>query len=581
MNTPQKVDGYSSFSGGMDSSRGPSIIDKNQYVYAVNCTLTKSDDGIAVRKGFRNISVKFQTSTEEEIFSNGNFQASNNYINEKGEFVLLYVIDGYFFEIKGRGFQRNGRILNYQDQNDPNQKHNYITIIPGGAIINDGYSAPFYTSSFENRRTRPKKREIAAGLMGCYVQNRLWFVRPGRKEIWASTIKQPLSMDEAIIDNIYGIACPEDDQKIVAIGKQGTSRISAVSGNLCFATLKDFYSADVRGARTSWGISGGSRTGFVNNTIPDIGAVSHTSFEAFNSNIFFRSHRFGLISLNQSLAEYNSKDNISQQTIEASLFFDNDTKHFLDSCHTKKYGKSLYTTIAPEHRNGFVFWNGILVKTPDPYYGKNAQDNKYTDITEGVFTGIRPWDIQVISSLEEQMCILSHDHDSINRLYVYDESLNYDICQNKQIDIEAKILTRSQDFSQPFLTKKLDAQIYSLTRLNQKTNIIWFNRFNEMDDFKQVSDLTFSPIELPGINCNRKPEGRDNVSIGHLKDSFFNVQDLIVIKGSVTLKRSVKTAIIESLSKSIFKESSPYTRKIENRCIPESVFSYQLCQTQS
>lgn len=578
MNTQQlKVDGYSSFSGGMDSSRGPSIIDKNQYVYAVNCIIPKSDDGIAVRKGFRNISVKFQTSTEEEIFSNGNFQASGNYINPKGEPILLYVIDGYFFEIKGSGFQRNGRILNYGSQHDPKQLHNYIITIPGGAIINDGYSAPFYTNSFENRRTRPKQREIPSGLMGCYIQNRLWFVRPNGRDIWASTIKQPLSLDEAIINNIYGITCPEDG-KITAIGKQGTSRRDAVSGNLCFATVSDFYSADVRGPRNSWGITGGSGTGFVNNTIPDIGAVSHTSFEAFNSNIFFRNPRFGLVSLNQSLAEFNSKDSVSEQTIEASLFFDKDTKHFLNSCYTRKYKKSLYTTIAPQFKDGFVIWNGIIVKTPDPYYGKNAQDNKYTDIVESVFTGIRPWDIQVTTGLSEQMYILSHDYDSVNRLYLYDESLNYDVCPNGTSDIEAKILTRSHDFSQPFLTKSLDSQIYSITNLNQQTSVVWYSRFNEMDDFKEVSRLSFNPIDLPGINCDRKPEGRDNITIPHLKDSFFSVQDLIVISGSLTLKRSVKVAKIDNISKTIYKEPSQFLRKPSQRCTPESVFSYQLCK---
>lgn len=577
MNT-LKVDGYSSFSGGMDSSRGPSIIDKNQYIYSVNCFIPKSNDGIATRKGFREVNIRFQNKDQEEIFSTGNFQASGNYINSKGDSVLIYVIGGYFFELKGNKFQKDATILNYFDQNDPNQYHNYIIQVPSGLIINDGYSAPFYTSSYETRRTKPRKREIGAGLMGVYVQNRLWFVRPNGIEIWASTIKQPLSMDEAIIDNIYGITCPEENERITAIGKQGTARRDAVSGNLCFTTHSDFYSADVRGARTSWGIVGGQGTGFVNNTIPGVGASSHTSFESFNSNIFFRNPRFGLVSLNQTLSEFTSRDTVSDQMIEASLFFDNDTKRFLNSCHTKKYKKSLFTTIAPEHRNGFVFWNGLIVKTPDPYYGKNAQDNKYTDIVESVWTGIRPWDIQVVNELDEKMFILSLDHDNVNRLYFYDETLNYDVCGSGISEIESKILTRSQDFSQPFLLKKLDSQIYSLSNINQDTRIVWYNRFNDGEDFRIVSDLSFKINNKEGIDCERKQETRESVSIGSIKNSFYSVQDLIVINGSASIQRSVKTASIEPLSKSLYRESPVINKKESQYCYPESVFTYKLCQ---
>lgn len=576
MNTQQlKVDGYSSFSGGMDSSRGPSIISSNQYVYSVNCILPKESDGIATRKGFRCIAISFSTTREEEIFRTGNFQASGHYTNYKNEEVLVYVIDGYFFELTGNKFKKNARILNTNDQNDPNQQHNYITTIPFGVIINDGYSAPFFTNGLENRRSRPSNREIPAGLMGAYIQNRFWFVRPNRREIWSSTIKQPLSLDEAIIDNIYGITCPEEDQRIVAIGKQGTSRRDAISGNLCFATNRDFYSADVRGARTNWGLAGGQGSGFVENTVPGMGAVSHNSFEQLNANIFYRNPVFGLISLNQSLADFSSIDGARPQTIEASLFFDKDTKEFLDSCYTRKYKKSLLTTVAPKHRNGFVYWNGIIVKTPDPYYGKQSGDNKFTDIVESVFTGIRPWDIQTIGSVEEQLVILSYDKDGVNRLYMYDETINHDIRHDGTVSqIESKILTRSFDFNNPLSPKITNNQLYSLSHLNENTNIKWFSRNDEISPFSLTSSLDFEIFQSGGLRCNVNKEARDNISIPSLTGNFYTQQDLVVFTGSATIRRMIKTGTLKNLNLTSYKEVKKI--KQEPNCHYETVFSYTL-----
>lgn len=576
MNTQQlKVDGYSSFSGGMDSSRGPSVIDKNQYVYAVNCIIPKSDDGVATRKGFRPIHIDFRTKKEEEIFKTGNPQGCGWYKSKKGNIIIIYVIDGYFFELTGPRFRKKSRILNLGDQNDPNQRHVFVSQVPNGVIINDGYDAPFYISDYETRRTRPSKREIDAGLMGVYVQNRFWYVKPDRKEIFASTIKQPISLDEAIIDNIYGISVPEDDQEICAIGKQGTSGLDAVGGNLAFATARDFYSADVRGARTNWGVVGGRNSGFVKNTVPGVGAISHTSFAQFNGNIFYRNPVFGLVSLNQALSDYNNKDAVALQTIEASLFFESDYKKLLDSCYTIKYKKSVLTTVTPKHRNGFVYWNGILVKTPDPYYGKQAQDNKYIDIVESVFTGLRPWNIQSIGDVEETLMVLSYDYDQTTRLYAYDESIDHDICGNKIIPIESKLLTKSFDFSQQILQKSLISQTISFSNITRDTRFTLYSRPKDSGNFQFVTDLTFNVFNRLGFTPYPH-ESRDNVNIPSINELFFVTQDLIVWTGSATLRRLIKESDISTLDRTMYEEKSlKYTKP---NCIPEKVYTYRLCQ---
>jgi len=574
-----KPEGYVSFAGGMDSSISPSLLGKNQYVYSVNQVIPKSGEGIQTRFGFRRIPIEFQVTAHQEIWENGNPQGCGSYKDTDGSFVSLYSIDGWIFEITGNKYTRKAKILNLQDQNVPSIKHCWITRVPNGAIVNNGFDAPLYITKGEVKRAKKSKREIGPGLMGVYVQNRFWYVKPNRREIESSTIKQPISLDEAIIDNIYGVVAPEDESIIQAIGKLGTIARDAAGGNLAFATEKDFYSADVRGPRTTWGLAAQQGTGFVDNILPGIGAVSGNSFETSNGNIYFRNPIYGLVSLNQGRSDFQNKDRYTNHSVEASLFFNNDSRHYLDSCYTRAYEKSIYTTIAPQANcDGFVYWNGLLVKTPDPYYGK--QKDQYQDIVESIFTGLRPWNINIIGDVEQEMLILSYDYDCKNRLYVYDESLIRDFNnKGEYVDIESQFLTRSFDYSQPLFPKSPENKFYSLSDIRTNVTVEILSRTTDTEEFKQTSKLEFKSSNKCEsnniISCDNCPESRDNVSTGEDKTArFFTIQNLIRIKGWCSFKRLISLAKIVDYDKTTYKtEDKPKEKKL---CASTKIFSYKI-----
>lgn len=572
-----KPEGYISFNGGMNSSVSPSVLGKDQYVYSVNCVLPKSNEGIQTRFGFRNIDIKFQTTAHRKIFETGNPQGCGFYKKLNGEYVLLYSVNGFIFELTGNNFLKTARILNLDDQNDPEIKHCWITRVPGGAIINNGFNAPLFTDGDSYIRTKESKREIGPGLMGAYIQNRFWYVTPNRKEVRASTIKQPTSFDEAIVDNIFGVITPEDDSIITGIGKLGTIARDAAGGNLAFATEKDFYSADVRGPRSTWGAAAQQGTGFVDNILPGIGAVSGNSFETANGNIYFRNPIYGLVSLNQGRADFQNRDSYTNHSIEGSLFFDNDSRHMLDSCYTKAYNKSIYTTVAPEYNcERFVYWNGIIVKTPDPYYGK--QKDQQQDIIESVFTGLRPWNINVVGDVGQSMFVMSLDYDCINRLYLYDETLHVDLNhKNEQIIIESQLRTRSFDFSQPLFPKKPEHKFYSLSNIKKDTTITVSSRVTDTSEFKEASKLTFKTSKGDGfINCNKCEESIDNVSLPENKtDRFFTIQDNIVIKGWCAFKRYIRLAEIIPFDKIVYKEQ---VKKEADKCDTTKIYTHRISQ---
>jgi hypothetical protein len=577
----EKIDGIVSFAGGMNSAADPYTIGENQYVYSVNQVIPKSSSGIETRKGFRPIKIIFETSSFEEIWTCGNPQGCGTYKTTKGDVVLVYSVGGYIYELTGNKYIMNAVVINKDNQYDSEIKHHWISPVPNGAIINDGIEAALFTDGLDAKKLNPNKREIGPGLMGVYVQNRFWYVKPNKKEIWASTINQPMSLDEALIDNIYGVILPEDGE-INAIGKQQTAGRDAIGGNLVFGTSGDIYSVDVRGPRNNWGSIGGRGTGFVDNILPRIGSIGGNSFETFGGNVFFRNATHGLVSINQSRADFQSKDSYTSHSIEASLFFDNDTKSFLSSCYTKAYRKSLYTTIAPELRDGFVYWNGLIVKTPDPYYGRQSRDNNNIDIVESIFTGLRPWNIQTSGNTDQSFFVLSYDYDCKNRLYIYDESLLNDIDNNgKSVVIESQLATRFFDFKQPLYQKINKSRIYTLDNIQKDTTVAISTRTSNYGAFENNVSLDFKLSnacdEKEALTCSKCPEVRENVSVSPDKKQAFGFQDLFVIKGWCALKKYIRVSSLKPFDLTLTRNETS-ARPVPEKCNEAKIFSYKISQ---
>lgn len=584
MQDNKKIDGYVSFIGGMDTSRSPSLLAENQYVLSVNMVIQKSKEGIATRAGWRNIEIEFDRPFTKDIFENGNPQGCGWFFDGLN-IIQLFSISGYIIELrKKNNYIKSARILNRDFQNNPNIRNVYITRVPLGAIINDGESSAIYTNGTDTIRTSFKKKQIGSGLMGAYIQNRFFYVLPNRKEIYASTINDPISLEEAYIDNIYGFRVPEDNEFITAIGKQGTIAKDAVGGNLAFSTDTDFYSVDVRGARKSWGALAGYGVGFVNNTLPGLGAVSGYSFESFNGNVFYRNNIFGFVNLNQGRSEFQNRDSFTNHTIEASLFFDTDHEEFLNRCYTVGYKKSLYTTVSPFHKDGFVYWNGIIVKTPDPYYGK--EENAPTNIIESVFTGIRPWSLLVTSNENRQeMFCLSYDFDGKNRLYFYDHNINHDIGSgNKIIDIESKLITRFLSFKNPMFQKIGSRQFYSLSNISRDTELKILTRISEKSNFEQQwcceHKINTHCIMNGKLSFESNKQDRDHINFSSdpkNQGRYFIKQDYIKMKGSASIVRLIRQSDIVDFDSTVYKCSNEDNNKHES-FHGIKIFDYKISQ---
>jgi hypothetical protein len=523
---PQQItDGNVTWVGGMDTSRSPGDISKIQYSKATNVIIPDSLGGLSVRPGFHCCKIVFKNSNEEEIYTNGNVQGEGYFITNNIVYLVV-VVSGYVFRIFeiAYGVYR-AEIININDRNSTILSKAWVIKIPNGCIVNNGKDFPLYVTSTSQRRTDPSKGEIGIGTMGVYVQRRLFYVDQSGKQIIASDFNQPVKNTEHYLTGIIGFAAPDAEETITAITKQKTLLTYIEGGNLLFSTSTDLYSVDVRGTRSSWGDLGQS-VGKVSETIPGFSACSSNSFEAFNSNVYFRSAQYGIADLKQTYQQYENFDTVNNQSIEASYFLDNDTDWMLQFCYSRSYNKRLLTTVAPERNDdGYVFWNGLLSYHPAAVYqNSESTPRRY----ESVWTGVRPWCITSVKHDNERdtLFVHSHDKDGRNRMYMMDGSIDHDINQfGEKVEIRGYVETRGYGFDNPFLLKTTTRRFLRLAPMERTVSLCAYARQESYgqwtpfysNEFKiartvENTDNTFNPL-------NTKAQGRTFVN---LADELFN-----------------------------------------------------------
>lgn len=561
-----KTDGIVDFSGGMDSYTSPSLLNGNQYVYAINMQLQPGKIGIQTRPGFREVKINFRTTKEEEVYRNSKNIQGCGYFTSAGVVFLLVSCDGFIFQFKEVNKWEYDASLTFI-QNNPYLRKTYFTNVPDGVIINDGESAPISGKPFSFERIyKTSDNVIGAGHTGVYTQNRFFYISEDRKRIVASSFNNPTSLNEANLANLAGFYSP-DDTLITAIGSQKYIDADADGGSLVFSTLNNIYSIDVRGPISGWGQG---KVGVVGGDLYDVSAASPFSFLNVTGNIYFRSRDLGIASLQYLKYLYNAADVVEPESFGGHLFFDNDDNRFLSNCYSTRYNNRIYTTIAPSFTAPGVYWNGLIVTYP------RQQGNI---VYESIVTGVRPWCmVTTKDSLQnENLYIHSHDCDGVNRLYVVDNSINYDAKANgERVEIESQLLTKSFVFGSDAIVKSCNAQNYAISGYNRNVEVNIFSRTVDEGNFFDTFSTTHKALECLGksfINTVLAPNSKDNVPFPGHDRSFFQIQDLLRIKGHCSLKRILRQVFTKLPEKTTHvQEKTPAAQAL----CPQKIFTYNI-----
>lgn len=526
-------DGTMSWIGGMDTSRSPIDIDDLQYSKGINTIIGSDHSGIRSRYGFENININFENKNTKRIYETGHIQGEGYFISS-GRIILIVVVDGYILKLTQSGYASFDCVnLNLNDRNSVILSKAWVIPIPNGCIVNNGYNLPVYITANTQRRTNPNNGEIGVGFMGVYCQNRLFYVDSSQRLIVASDYRNPITIQEYYDTGIIGFAAPDSDEIITAIAKQKTILNYVEGGNLIFSTNRDIYSVDVRDTRDTWADLS-TRIGKVQETIPGFSAVSSYSFEPFNSNIYFRTAQYGICSLRQTEFQFTGVDALTDQSIEAKYFLDRDTDWLLNSCYTKSFNERLLTTVTPERtEEGYTFWNGILSFHPAAVY-QNQQTIPRR--FESIWTGVQPWCLTVVKreSSRDVLYVHSRDRDGINRLYMMNEQIDYDLNhRGKIVEIKGMFETRAYNFKNPFSIKKINNRFYRLGKIERNVKINVYSRSTDDGEWVLFYDNehlvdrsmeingNFAPSDKKGqtreyVNMSEEVKSCCNNSTGHI-----------------------------------------------------------------
>lgn len=474
MATNRLSDGNATWAGGMDTSLLPSSVPDGKYAKAINL-IHPETGGLSVRFGFQHCYIIFDNQQEREIYETGHIQGEGYFVSE-GKYILIVVVSGYVFRLLETTYTTyKATIININDPNSRSITKAWVSRVPNGCIINNGFDFPLYVTENTQRRTDPSNGEIGIGMMGQYVQKIFFYVDQSGRQIIPSDFNQPLKRTDYQLSGIVGFFAPDEDEIITAIGKQKTILGNVEGGNLIFSTNRDIYSVDVRGPRSQWA-NVGSSIGKVSETIPSISACSSYSFETFNANIYFRSACDGIANIRQSEYQFTNLDVASNQAIEANYFLDNDTDWMLHCCYSRKFNQRLLTTVAPARtENGYIYWNGILSFNPVQMRGDSGNPSRY----ESVFTGVRPWCLTSVArdNKKDILFVHSYDLDGKNRMYMMDGLQNYDVNhRGKRTEIKGYLETRAYGFGSPTTAKTAESRVLNLSPMDRSVSLNAFAR---------------------------------------------------------------------------------------------------------
>lgn len=573
-NSDPLSDGNVTWAGGMDTSRSPVEIGDAQYSRAANVVIPRSLGGIRVRPGFVHQHLQFTSQEGENIFRTGELQAEG-WFNVGINVYLVAVVNGVVFRMsRVTASVWRAEDININDRNSEGIRNAWVSRIPDGVIVNNGYDMPLIVKARTVRRSKGlSEGEIGPGRMGVYVQNRFFYVNATGTGIRFSNFLNPTGETESALAGVDRFIPPENGDQITAIGKQKVMLDYVTGGALIFSTRINIYSVDVRGDIPSWRLLN-TRVGKVTETVESMAASSAYSFESFGSNLYFRNFAFGICDLRQSQYQFNQFDTTIHQSVEAAYWLDNDTEHMLDRCYTRAWQSRLMTTVTPEQdETGRVFWNGILCYHPDATYSdRQAAPRRF----ESVFTGLRVTAMSAvkISRKRDSLFVYSWDKDGQNRLYMLDEKMDHDINhRGKSVEIEGWIEFRALNFKSPVTLKDSQAIFYHTKELPRDIHLKFFARnqtagrwteyakIDHLIEWVNIEKGIFKPVPLkPQVRGPVNLEIEDLSKCSAMGRSYIHIQDRVEFTGAIHFENFIRIANPKAFDRTATKTETKRTR---------------------
>jgi hypothetical protein len=395
-------DGQTSFEGGVDSGKTPTIateatptgLKRNQLAWAFNASMRGG--GVGCRTGFRKIELDFGGDQSlQDAFELGLFQGASMYDPDAGFPYIVASISGRFFIIHTDSDNTVVEITIPGDPNPATERHAWFCQAEEFLVIQDGVSVPLVWNGAVLQRVTAMLAAPVVPIGTCmdYYMGRLW-VCTGQREYVAGDIvggpngTAPYDFRDSVLkflENAYlagggAFRVPAHAGDIVALRHTANLDTSLGEGQLFVFTRTMVFATAVPVTRAAW-----QATTEPLQRVAQIkyGATSQESVVHVNGDLFYRAPD-GIRSLFMSIRNFGQWGNLPISS-NVNRVVQREDRSLHRYASAIEFDNKMWQLCYPVNTNQGATFNGILMLDYDLI--SNMQE-KVAPAWEGMVSGL-------------------------------------------------------------------------------------------------------------------------------------------------------------------------------------------------
>jgi hypothetical protein len=404
-------DGQTSFEGGVDSGRNPTIqsefaptgLKRNQVAWAANATVRGG--GIGCRTGFAKIELNFPSDAVKDLFELGKFQGDCMYSPLGALPYKVVSISGRIFAVHVESDNSVVDIGIVADPNSTTPDHVWFCQAEEFLVIQDGDTTrlPLIWDGVTMRRSNGlagAPAEIPAGTCMDYYMGRLW-VANGREYAAGDIVggpsgTAPYGLRDAVLrwtENAFlsgggAFTVPTQSGDITALKHTANLDTSLGQGQLFIFTRNTVFTLDVPVTRTQWTAAVDANQPLQRVAQIKFGSTSQESVVHVNGDLFYRAPD-GIRSLFMAIRDFGTWGNIPISR-NCNRVIDREDRALHRFASGIQFDNRIYQTCYPVATTQGTTFEGMLVLDFDLI---SSFGERLPPAWEGMFNGLNVFHI--------------------------------------------------------------------------------------------------------------------------------------------------------------------------------------------
>lgn len=460
-----------SVEAGIDNGISPSLIQRNQIAFAVNCTTRFGWP--QPRPGWRKIAINWQSQEDVETrFNAALFQTAGGYVSDDRSGSLISMHGGRVFRLRlDRGATFTGMEISIPgDLNPSNRDQAWSAQGENYWVIEDGQSKPFIYDGAGSRRAQ--EDEIPVGQIITYYMGRFWVSR-GREYLGGDIVFGPsgtpakgfrdsiLKFTEAkYLTEGGSFGVPSNFGNVTAMKPIGSINTALGQGEMIVYCENGVFATVIPQDRETWK----NTTQLLQRVVQlDEGAFAQDNVASHNEDHYYRT-RGGYASLVYAIRNQGDPGN-SLISNELGDILDSENEELFRFGSAVVFDKRLLATISQGNVQGRgVYHRALAVLDFDP---NNSVRRKLPPAWEGIWTGQNILKLVTVKHFGVRRCF-AYVLNAMSQIELWeltkDEKTDNDGTGNQRV--AWAVDSRNMDYGSKFDRKQLESADVFYDRLS-------------------------------------------------------------------------------------------------------------------